>query len=160
MLIGNDVKLNSPSSLIGQALAEILQYPDRARDALRVLLHLVRRGHTCTYLICKMSQPKTHKYTDAALRWSLQVEKSLQRIQNGQRNSMYTSQQSVENKVGGVPGWQALLTAVGFRLDSAGPGIPAAVFFPTADPGDRLQQCSTTLQSLLGMHLRRALYRS
>lgn len=66
---------------------------------------------------------------------------------------MYTSQQSVENKVGGVPGWQALLTAVGFRLDSAGPGIPAAVFFPTADPGDRLQQCSTTLQSLLGMIL-------
>lgn len=63
---------------------------------------------------------------------------------------MYTSQQSVENKVGGVPGWQALLTAVGFRLDSAGTGLPAAVFFPTADPGDRLQQCSTTLQSLLG----------
>ncbi|XP_035496127.2 tetratricopeptide repeat protein 28-like isoform X1 [Scophthalmus maximus] len=119
MLIGNDVKLNSPSSLIGQALAEILQYPDRVRDALRVLLHL--------------------------------VEKSLQRIQNGQRNSMYTSQQSVENKVGGVPGWQALLIAVGFRLDSAGTGIPAAVFFPTADPGDRLQQCSTTLQSLLGL---------
>lgn len=71
---------------------------------------------------------------------------------------MYTSQQSVENKVGGVPGWQALLTAVGFRLDSAGTGLPAAVFFPTTDPGDRLQQCSTTLQSLLGtthchMHL-------
>uniref|UniRef100_A0A671NHD0 Tetratricopeptide repeat protein 28 n=1 Tax=Sinocyclocheilus anshuiensis TaxID=1608454 RepID=A0A671NHD0_9TELE len=119
MLIGSDVKLNNPSSLIGQALAEILQYPDKARDALRVLLHL--------------------------------VEKSLQRIQNGQRNSMYTSQQSVENKVGGVPGWQALLTAVGFRLDSAGTGLPAAVFFPTTDPGDRLQQCSTTLQSLLGL---------
>ncbi|XP_048853351.1 tetratricopeptide repeat protein 28-like isoform X2 [Brienomyrus brachyistius] len=119
MLIGSDVKLNSPSSLIGQALAEILQHPERARDALRVLLHL--------------------------------VEKSLQRIQNGQRNSMYTSQQSVENKVGGVPGWQALLTAVGFRLDSAGTGLPAAVFFPTADPGDRLQHCSTTLQSLLGL---------
>lgn len=46
MLIGNDVKLNSPSSLIGQALAEILQYPDRVRDALRVLLHLVRHGHS------------------------------------------------------------------------------------------------------------------
>ncbi|KAL4646585.1 tetratricopeptide repeat protein 28-like isoform X1 [Arapaima gigas] len=119
MLIGSDVKLNSPSSLIGQALAEILQHPEKARDALRVLLHL--------------------------------VEKSLQRIQNGQRNSMYTSQQSVENKVGGVPGWQALLTAVGFRLDLAGTGLPAAVFFPTADPGDRLQQCSTTLQSLLGL---------
>lgn len=85
-------------------------------------------------------------------RFSLfQVEKSLQRIQNGQRNSMYTSQQSVENKVGGVPGWQALLMAVGFRLDMAGTGLPPAVFFPTADPGERLQQCSATLQSLLGM---------
>ncbi|KAG8455770.1 hypothetical protein GDO86_001819 [Hymenochirus boettgeri] len=119
MLIGSDVKLNSPSSLIGQALSEILQTPDRARDALRVLLHL--------------------------------VEKSLQRIQNGQRNSMYTSQQSVENKVGGVQGWQSLLTAVGFRLDPPSSGLPAAVFFPTSDPGDRLQQCSTTIQSLLGL---------
>lgn len=43
MLVGSDVKLNSPMSLVGQALAEILQYPERARDALRVLLHLVRR---------------------------------------------------------------------------------------------------------------------
>ncbi|XP_076614749.1 tetratricopeptide repeat protein 28 isoform X2 [Chaetodon auriga] len=121
MLIGSDVKLNSPMSLVGQALAEILQYPERARDALRVLLHL--------------------------------VEKSLQRIQSGQCNPMYTSQQSVENKVGGVPGWQALLSAVGFRLDfsGSGAGLPAAVFFPTSDPGDRLQQCSTTLQSLLGL---------
>ncbi|KAM7368634.1 hypothetical protein PAMP_012954 [Pampus punctatissimus] len=121
MLIGSDVKLNSPMSLVGQALAEILQYPERARDALRVLLHL--------------------------------VEKSLQRIQSGQCNPMYTSQQSVENKVSGVPGWQALLSAVGFRLDVCGngAGLPAAVFFPTSDPGDRLQQCSTTLQSLLGL---------
>ncbi|XP_052314176.1 tetratricopeptide repeat protein 28-like isoform X1 [Oncorhynchus keta] len=121
MLIGCDVKLNSPSSLIGQALAEILQYPERARDALRVILHL--------------------------------VEKSLQRIQSHQSNAMYTSQQSVENKVGGVPGWQALLSAVGFRLDCSGTGsgLPAAVFFPTADPGDRLQLCSSTLQSLLGL---------
>lgn len=63
---------------------------------------------------------------------------------------MYTSQQSVENKVGGIPGWQALLTAVGFRLDPPASGLPAAVFFPTSDPGDRLQQCSTTIQSLLG----------
>lgn len=78
------------------------------------------------------------------------MEKSLQRIQNGQRNAMYTSQQSVENKVGGIPGWQALLTAVGFRLDPPASGLPAAVFFPTSDPGDRLQQCSSTVQSLLG----------
>lgn len=78
------------------------------------------------------------------------MEKSLQRIQNGQRNAMYTSQQSVENKVGGIPGWQALLTAVGFRLDPPASGLPAAVFFPTSDPGDRLQQCSSTIQSLLG----------
>ncbi|XP_026541316.1 tetratricopeptide repeat protein 28 isoform X2 [Notechis scutatus] len=119
VLIGSDVKFNSASSLVGQALTDILQYPERARDALRVLLHL--------------------------------VEKSLQRIHSGQHNSMYTSQQSVENKVGGIPGWQALLTAVGFRLDPPASGLPAAVFFPTADPGDRLQQCSSTIQSLLGL---------
>ncbi|XP_034048421.1 tetratricopeptide repeat protein 28 [Thalassophryne amazonica] len=121
MLIGSDVKLNSPMSLVGQALTEILQHPQKARDALRVLLHL--------------------------------IEKSLQRIQSGHCNPMYTSQQSVEKKVGGVPGWQALLSAVGFRLDfsGSGAGLPAAVFFPTSDPGDRLQQCSTTLQSLLGL---------
>lgn len=59
---------------------------------------------------------------------------------------------SVLRQVGGVPGWQALLSAVGFRLDFSGSSsaLPAAVFFPTSDPGDRLQQCSTTLQSLLG----------
>ncbi|PWA26519.1 hypothetical protein CCH79_00001228 [Gambusia affinis] len=121
LVVLSDVKLNSPMSLVGQALAEILQYPEKARDALRVLLHL--------------------------------VEKSLQRIQSGHCNPMYTSQQSVENKVGGVPGWQALLSAVGFRLEVSvcGGGLPAAVFFPTSDPGDRLQQCSTTLQSLLGL---------
>ena len=50
MLIGCDVKLNSPMSLVGQALAEILQYPERARDALRVLLHLVRNTVTLFYL--------------------------------------------------------------------------------------------------------------
>ncbi|MEQ2180648.1 hypothetical protein GOODEAATRI_003329 [Goodea atripinnis] len=44
MLIGSDVKLNSPMSLVGQALAEILQYPEKARDALRVLLHLVEKS--------------------------------------------------------------------------------------------------------------------
>ncbi|KAM8828144.1 tetratricopeptide repeat protein 28 isoform 2-T2 [Spinachia spinachia] len=121
MLVGADVKLNSPMSLVAQALAEILHHPERARDALRVLLHL--------------------------------VEKSLQRIQSGQSNPMYTSQQSVENKVAGVPGWQGLLSAVGFRLDFSvgGAGPPAAVFFPTSDPGGRLQQCSTTLQALLGL---------
>lgn len=61
----------------------------------------------------------------------------------------------VLHQVGGVPGWQALLSAVGFRLDFSGSssGLPAAVFFPTSDPGDRLQQCSTTLQSLLGTPL-------
>uniref|UniRef100_G1SXH1 Tetratricopeptide repeat protein 28 n=1 Tax=Oryctolagus cuniculus TaxID=9986 RepID=G1SXH1_RABIT len=114
-----DPRARVPRPSSAQALTEILQHPERARDALRVLLHL--------------------------------VEKSLQRIQNGQRNAMYTSQQSVENKVGGIPGWQALLTAVGFRLDPPASGLPAAVFFPTSDPGDRLQQCSSTLQSLLGL---------
>lgn len=55
MLIGSDVKLNSPSSLISQALAEILQYPDKARDALRVLLHLVRDAQSIIALECAVN---------------------------------------------------------------------------------------------------------
>lgn len=58
MLIGSDVKLNSPMSLVGQALAEILQYPERARDALRVLLHLVRQFHTSRPIIINLNNPK------------------------------------------------------------------------------------------------------
>ncbi|KAG8515080.1 Tetratricopeptide repeat protein 28, partial [Galemys pyrenaicus] len=150
MLIGSDVKLNSPSSLIGQALTEILQHPERARDALRVLLHLVRGGEAQ-----HRASRGCQDWRGAGGGWLRavpgSVEKSLQRIQNGQRNAMYTSQQSVENKVGGIPGWQALLTAVGFRLDPPASGLPAAVFFPTSDPGERLQQCSNTIQALLGL---------
>ena len=84
----------------------------------------------------------------------MQVEKSLQRIHLNQRSPMYTTQQSIENKVGDTPGWRDLLTSVGFRFEPAGNAagniLPAAVFFPTSDPGDRLTQCSASLQALLG----------
>lgn len=63
MLIGSDVKLNSPSSLISQALAEILQYPDKARDALRVLLHLV----SDTQSIVALEYAVNHNITARAL---------------------------------------------------------------------------------------------
>ncbi|XP_061656176.1 tetratricopeptide repeat protein 28 isoform X1 [Phyllopteryx taeniolatus] len=119
LLIGGDVKVSGPESVARQALAEVLRHADRARDALRVLLHL--------------------------------VEKSLQRIHSGHNNAMYTSQRSVDNKVGGVPGWRSLLSALGFRLDLGGSGLPAAVFFPTSDPGERLRRCSLTMQALLGL---------
>lgn len=61
MLIGSDMKLNSPSSLVGQALTEILQHPERARDALRVLLHLVRERKHCHSQEghCSPSSPET-----------------------------------------------------------------------------------------------------
>ncbi|XP_025088925.1 tetratricopeptide repeat protein 28-like isoform X2 [Pomacea canaliculata] len=79
------------------------------------------------------------------------MEKSLQRIQQGARNPMYTTVQSVENKVGAVPGWKELLQAVGFRFEPATAGLPPAVFFPQSDPGDRLAQASGSLQALLGL---------
>ena len=83
----------------------------------------------------------------------MQVEKSLQRINRGYKNAMYTSQKSIENKVGGgsVDGWKDLLMAVGFRFEPAANGIPAAVFFPQSDPGERLTQASASLQALLGL---------
>ena len=58
------------------------------------------------------------------------VEKSLQRINRGYKNSMYTSQKSIENKVGTISGWKDLLMSVGFRFEPAANGIPSAVFFP------------------------------
>lgn len=63
---------------------------------------------------------------------------------------MYTTAQSIENKVGGVNGWKDLLQAVGFRFEPSLNGLPPAVFFPQSDPGDRLTQASASLQALLG----------
>lgn len=45
----------------------------------------------------------------------MKVEKSLQRIHRGQKNAMYTTQKSIDNKAGTVNGWKDLLMAVGFR---------------------------------------------
>ena len=64
---------------------------------------------------------------------------------------MYTSQKSIENKVGTVVGWRELLMSVGFRFEPAANGIPSAVFFPQTDPGERLTQCSASLQAILGL---------
>ncbi|XP_073830293.1 tetratricopeptide repeat protein 28 [Musca autumnalis] len=79
------------------------------------------------------------------------VEKSLQRIHRGQKNAMYTTQKSIENKAGHVAGWKDLLMAVGFRFEPAANGIPSSVFFPQSDPEDRLSQCSASLQALLAL---------
>ncbi|XP_017073973.1 tetratricopeptide repeat protein 28 [Drosophila eugracilis] len=79
------------------------------------------------------------------------VEKSLQRIHRGQKNAMYTTHQSIENKAGPVGGWKDLLMAVGFRFEPAANGIPSSVFFPQADPEERLAQCSASLQALLAL---------
>ena len=87
-----------------------------------------------------------------ALRVTLHlVEKSLQRIHRGYRNAMYTTQRSIENKVGPVSGWKELLISVGFRFEPAANNIAASVFFPQSDPGERLTQCSASLQALLGL---------
>ncbi|XP_066590539.1 tetratricopeptide repeat protein 28 [Prorops nasuta] len=87
-----------------------------------------------------------------ALRVTLHlVEKSLQRIHRGQKNAMYTTQRSIENKVGQANGWRELLMSVGFRFEPAGNGIPSSVFFPQSDPEERLTRCSASLQALLGL---------
>ncbi|XP_046738072.1 tetratricopeptide repeat protein 28 isoform X1 [Diprion similis] len=87
-----------------------------------------------------------------ALRVTLHlVEKSLQRIHRGQKNAMYTTQRSIENKVGEAAGWRELLMSVGFRFEPAGNGIPSSVFFPQSDPEERLTRCSASLQALLGL---------
>ncbi|XP_063923669.1 tetratricopeptide repeat protein 28 isoform X2 [Zophobas morio] len=119
LLVGLNVRLSNKVAMMGQALCELLQTPDKCRDALRVTLHL--------------------------------VEKSLQRIHRGQKNAMYTTQKSIENKVGSITGWRELLMSVGFRFEPASNGIPSSVFFPQSDPDERLTQCSASLQALLGL---------
>ncbi|XP_076108116.1 uncharacterized protein LOC143076268 isoform X2 [Mytilus galloprovincialis] len=79
------------------------------------------------------------------------IEKSLMRIHQGIKNSMYTTYTSIENKVGGIAGWKDLLKAVGFRFEAGQNDLPPAVFFPQSDPGDRLTQASSNLQALLGL---------
>lgn len=55
-------------------------------------------------------------FSSDALRVCLHlVEKSLQRIVRGQKNAMYTTQKSIENKAGNVTSWRELLMSVGFR---------------------------------------------
>jgi hypothetical protein len=88
------------------------------------------------------------------------VEKALQRIANGARTAMYTTQKSIENKIregagdldcsGG--GWKEILVSVGFRFEAASAELPAAVFFPQEDVGERLTRCSAVLQSVLGKY--------
>ena len=82
-----------------------------------------------------------------------QVEKSLQRMHNNQRSTMYVTEESIERRVDGVGGWKDLLTAMGFRFEAPSNGSSASVFFPTSDPGDRLAQCSASLQAMLGRDL-------
>ncbi|QQP36491.1 Uncharacterized protein FKW44_021618, partial [Caligus rogercresseyi] len=88
-----------------------------------------------------------------ALRVSLHlVEKSLQRIHRGFKNAMYTSQSAIENKIGpNMEGWKDLLMSVGFRFEPEANGIPPSVFFPQADPAERLTQCSASLQAILSL---------
>lgn len=83
----------------------------------------------------------------------MQVEKTLQRFKNRQQNEMYVTLSSIENRVGEVKGWQEILVAMGFRFKSEAANSPAVVFFPTFDPGNRLTQCSTYLQSVLGIYV-------
>ena len=123
-IIGSDIRLSNRVALMGQALRQILSDTDSCRDVLRVTLHL--------------------------------VEKSLQRIHRGYKTAMYTSQKSIENKVKAsnddTQGWKDLLMSVGFRFEPGSNGIPPSVFFPQNDPGERLTQCSASLQAILGLN--------
>lgn len=45
LLVGGNIRLSNKVALIGQALSELMRYPDKCRDALRVCLHLVSDIH-------------------------------------------------------------------------------------------------------------------
>lgn len=65
---------------------------------------------------------------------------------------MYTTQKSIENKIGSsIKDWKDVLISVGFRFEPASIDLPAAVFFPQEDIGERLVKCSSILQAILGL---------
>ena len=129
LLLGRGtVKLRSRSRQLAAALRTLLVAPSASgRAAARVCLHL--------------------------------VEKSLARMGAGLRTPMFTSLSAVRTRCAAPApnndsdtsdleaGWSALLAACGFRLERG----QDAVFFPGADPADRLSQCSAALQALLGL---------
>ncbi|KAH7959204.1 hypothetical protein HPB49_009173 [Dermacentor silvarum] len=112
-LVGGDVHLSNQVVLMGQALVELLKTPDKCRDALRVVLHLVSEKVTETFTK-QMGMMLAKKFSLFATLHCLDASDEC---------------------------WQM-----------AANGLPASVFFPQADPGERLVQCSTSLQALLGEH--------
>ncbi|CAG0887147.1 unnamed protein product, partial [Cyprideis torosa] len=80
------------------------------------------------------------------------VEKSLQRLSRPNAKAMYTTLASIERKVGtAAEGWRDLLMSVGFRFEPPSGSLPASVFFPQSNPGNRLGVASEALQGLCGL---------
>ncbi|CAD5120927.1 DgyrCDS9482 [Dimorphilus gyrociliatus] len=77
------------------------------------------------------------------------VEKSLQRMNHGEKRAMYTPVSTLQQRIGQEGGgWKELLSSVGFRLEMQ---QQAVYFFPSVDPGQRLARCSAALQALLAL---------
>ncbi len=122
-LIGSDVRLRSQAvAALSSSLAGLLETPERSRDAMRVVLHLVEKS-----LQRSSRGQKNAMYTTLA---------SIEAKVGGDRTH----------------GWRQLLMAVGFRFEpSSASGTPACVFFPQHDPSGRLMRASTALQAALAL---------
>lgn len=75
-----------------------------------VIHQVALMGHA----LCEILQT-TNKCREAMRVLLHLIEKSLQRIMVREEKQMYTTQESIESKVGNIPGWRDLLTSVGFR---------------------------------------------
>lgn len=64
----------------------------------------------------------------------------------------YTTRQSVERKVGVVPGWEELLTATGFHfIHQIKKDVPATVVYPEHDDSGIQHKCQHQLEALLSI---------
>ncbi len=82
-----------------------------------------------------------------------QISSSLKRIAqaDGLAEPKYTSQQAVEAKVGGIEGWQDLLSYTGFHFIGAMKEVPATIVFPEHDDSGLQRKAMRHLESLLGL---------
>nr|CAB3267334.1 tetratricopeptide repeat protein 28 [Phallusia mammillata] len=80
------------------------------------------------------------------------IGKSLKReAANDNNNSvpMYTSQESVAEKLHDAKGWRELFSASGFELRASSNGLPPAIFFPQPHNNHNLESISSMLKPFL-----------
>lgn len=77
---------------------------------------------------------------------------TMKKITEGNPDPKYTSEQSLEQKMGPVPGWRELLKCAGFHfISQISRDVPNTVIFPEHDDSNMLRRCRKYIESMLNL---------